>query len=218
MFRDRQDAGERLAAALDRFAGRATVVLALPRGGVPVAFEVARRLGAPLDLVMVRKLGAPGRPELAIGAVADGGHPCRILNDDVVAALRVSDAYVEQETARQRAEIERRRTRYAPHGRRQPVAGKTVIIVDDGIATGATIRAAIRAVREGGADQVVVAAPVAAPDAAAMLAREADAVVVLETPPWFGGVGAFYDVFDQLSDEAVTDLLDRAGGHASRSV
>jgi putative phosphoribosyl transferase len=217
MFRDRQDAGRQLAAALAGLASAEVVVLALPRGGVPVAFEVAARLQAPLDLVMVRKLGAPGRPELAIGAVADGGHAQRVLNDAVIDILRVPDDYVERETARQLDEIQRRRARYKLAGARTPLAGKTAIIVDDGIATGATVRAAIRSVRAAGAARVVVAAPVAAPEAAALLRQEADQVVVVQEPADLGGVGAFYADFGQLSDGDVVRLLDRAGRQTDAS-
>lgn len=211
MFVDRTEAGRRLAAALGRFRGAPVIVLALPRGGVPVAFEVARALGAPLDLVMVRKIGAPHQPELAIGAVADGARPDMVLNEDVVAALGVGEAYIEQEKARQLAEIERRRKVYLGHARPAEVKGRTAIIVDDGIATGATVRAAVGAVRKAGAGRVVIATPVAPPDTVAALARVADEVVCLDQPLWFAAIGQFYRDFRQLDDEEVIALLDAAG-------
>jgi putative phosphoribosyl transferase len=217
MFHDRQDAGRRLADALADYADQQVMVLALPRGGVPVAVEVAARLNAPLDLVMVRKLGAPDRPELAIGAIADGAHPHRVLNNEVVDILRVPDSYIERETAQQLAEIERRRAHYLRGRPREPVAGKTVVIVDDGIATGATIRAAVLSARGAGAGRVIVAAPVAAPDAAAMLRREADAVVIVEEPAWLDGISAFYSDFRQLTDDDVVELLDRAERRRDRA-
>lgn len=217
MFHDRQDAGRRLADTLADYADQQVVVLALPRGGVPVAVEVAARLNAPLDLVMVRKLGAPDRPELAIGAIADGAHPHRVLNNEVVDILRVPDSYIERETAQQLAEIERRRAHYLQGRPREPVAGKTVVIVDDGIATGATIRAAVLSARGAGAGPVIVAAPVAAPDAAAMLRREADAVVIVEEPAWLDGISAFYSDFRQLTDDDVVELLDRAERRRDRA-
>jgi putative phosphoribosyl transferase len=210
MFENRQEAGQRLAAALDRFAAEAPVVLALPRGGVPVALEVARRLKAPLGLAMVRKIGAPGQPELAIGAVADGPHPVTVLNEDVVAGLYVDKSYIEQETKRQLDEIERRRKLYTPHLQPAESKDKTVILVDDGIATGATVRAAARSVRAAGAKRTIIATPVASPDVVEMLKAEADEVISLETPDWLGAIGLFYRDFRQVSDEEVSDMLDEA--------
>lgn len=210
MFHDRTEAGIALAEALDARALGEVVVLALPRGGVPVAIEVARELGAPLDLLMVRKLGAPESRELAIGAVCDGPNPVYVLNDEVIRHLHVPRGYIDREVADQIEEIARRRRLLTGHGRQVPVAGKTAIIVDDGIATGATVRAAILAVRKAGASLVVVATPVAPPDTIAKLETEADMVVCLAQPEWFPGVGAFYRDFRQLADDDVLRLLDRA--------
>ena len=209
-FRDRADAGRRLAAALVAYADRKPLVLALPRGGVPVAAIVADRLQAPLDLVLVRKIGAPGQPEVALGAVVDGAHPTIVRNEDILAATGTGTAEFDAIGRRELAEIERRRVRYL--GKRAPldVAGRVVILVDDGIATGATVRAALRATRARGPAKLVLAVPVAAPDALEALRPEADATVCLSTPEDFLGVGQFYEDFRQVSDEEVVDLLSRA--------
>lgn len=209
-FRDRADAGRRLAAALVAYADRKPLVLALPRGGVPVAAIVADRLQAPLDLVLVRKIGAPGQPEVALGAVVDGAHPTIVRNEDILAATGTGTAEFDAIGRRELAEIERRRVRYL--GKRAPldVAGRVVILVDDGIATGATVRAALRATRARGPAKLVLAVPVAAPDALEALRSEADATVCLSTPEDFLGVGQFYEDFRQVSDEEVVDLLSRA--------
>lgn len=212
VFTDRAEAGRLLAVRLRVYQGDAPVVLALPRGGVPVAFEIARDLGAPLDLLMVRKIGAPGQPELAVGAVVDGGHPETVLNDEIVGALGVPADYIAAETERQLREIERRRRLYLGGGRRVELTGRTAIVVDDGIATGATARAALRAVRRAGPRRVVLAAPVAAADAVDLLRRDADDVVVLDAAVHFGAISQFYAEFHQLSDAEVTELMDRARG------
>lgn len=220
MFRDRKEAGERLAAELGRmFEAKPDlappIVLALPRGGVPVAFEIARRLGAPLDLVLVRKIGTPMQPELAAGAVVDGEDPVLVLNDEVVAQAGISEAELEAAKRRELAEIERRRGGYLGGRAPLPVAGRTAIVVDDGIATGATMRAAIRALRRRDPDCLVMAVPVAARDSIADLGGEVDKVVCLETPSWFWAVGAHYQDFRQTTDEEVTHLLaeaERFGG------
>lgn len=223
MFRDRKEAGERLAAALAReLASPDTppeappVVLALPRGGVPVAFEIARRLEAPLDLVLVRKIGAPMQPELAAGAVVDGAEPVLVLNDDVVRQAGIGEAELEAAKRRALGEIETRRAAYL--GGRAPVAveGRTAIVVDDGIATGATMRAALRAMRRRRPASLVMAVPVAARDSLAALAGEADRVVCLEAPSWFWAVGAHYQDFRQTSDEEVRRMLDEAAGFGRR--
>ncbi len=215
MFRDRGEAGERLAEALEAlFAAEPSlappVVLALPRGGVPVAFAIARRLDAPLDLVLVRKIGAPGQPELAAGAVVDGDSPELVLNDEVVRHARLGEAELEAAKQRALAEIERRRAFYLGGRAPLPVAGRTAIVVDDGIATGATMRAAVRALRRRGPDSLVLAVPVAARDTIEALRGEADRVVCLDTPDWFRAVGAHYRDFRQTSDEEVKRPLDEA--------
>lgn len=174
MFRDREDAGRKLAAELHRFQGSDPVVLALPRGGVPVAFEIARELAAPLDLVLVRKIGAPGQRELAAAAVVDGENMELVVNQDVVDALGISQAYLDQEAKREVEEIERRRTAYLGGRKRVPVEGRTAIVVDDGIATGATMRAALRAVRRRKPSRLVLAVPVAPPDTVESLRSEVD--------------------------------------------
>ena len=203
MFADRADAGRRLAAALGRFASENPCVLALPRGGVPVAVEVAEALHAPLDLVLVRKIGAPFQPELAVGAVVDGPRPELVLNEDLIQLLHVPEEYLADERAKQLEEIERRRRVYLAGRPRIDVAGRTVLIVDDGIATGATMRAALHATRRAGPKRIVLAVPVAPFDALAELRGEADEIVCLETPEDFGAIGSWYVDFRQLTDEDV---------------
>jgi putative phosphoribosyl transferase len=207
MFASREEAGRQLATRLEMRRGVDVVVLALPRGGVPIAFEVARALCAPLDLVLVRKIGAPGNPELAVAAIVDGAAPEIVENEDVMRAVGASAAYVQAQGARELAELERRRRAYL--GDRAPVEvrGKTAIVIDDGIATGATMRAALRGLRRRGPARVVLAVPVAAPEALALLAREVDEIVCLHAPRDLGGVGAYYDDFRQVSDEEVCRLL-----------
>lgn len=208
-FQDRSDAGRLLGQELRRFAGRDDViVLALPRGGVPVAFEVADALGVELDLMLVRKLGAPGQEELAMGAIASGG--ARVLNADVVQSLLVSEAAIEVAVQRESRELERRERAY--RGTRPPprIAGRTVLLVDDGLATGATMRAAVAAVRALHPASVVVAVPVAPPETLRSLETEADEVVCLAAPPMFYAVGQWYADFPQTTDEEVVALLQRA--------
>ncbi|MGD9740942.1 MAG: phosphoribosyltransferase [Bauldia sp.] len=209
-FGDRADAGRRLGQALARFAKAEPLVLALPRGGVPVAFEVARVLHAPLDLLLVRKIGAPGHAELGLGAVVDGDDPQIVLNDPVIAEIGVPDSYIEAETARQLEEIERRRRSYLGDRRPMPAAGRTVIVVDDGIATGGTVRAALQALRRTRAARTVLAVPVAPKDVLAMLRPEADEIVCLATPEPFLAVGLHYRDFAQTSDAEVVRLLERS--------
>lgn len=210
IFADRRDAGRQLAAALAHLRDRDPVVLALVRGGLPVAYEVAQALSAPLDVVLVRKIGAPMQPELAIGAVVDGDHPEIVTNPYVMRMVGASQADVAAEVPRQLAEIERRRLRYLGGRARVEVRGRTAIVVDDGIATGATTRAALRAVRRQAPARLVLAVPVAPADSLAELAADADEVVCLDTPEPFGAVGAFYQDFRQVSDDEVVELLDRA--------
>jgi putative phosphoribosyl transferase len=208
-FRDRSDAGRQLADQLIAFADQPDLrVLALPRGGVPVAFEIARRLHAPLDVWVVRKLGAPEIPELAIGAIAPGG--IELLSTDIIERLRISPQVVEAIAAREYAELDRRERAY--RGDRPPVevSGKTVIVVDDGLATGATMRAAIASLRQRNPARIVVAVPVAALPVCAQLRQEGSEVVCLSTPIDLDAVGQWYEDFTQTSDEEVRDLLLRA--------
>ena len=184
------------------------VVLALPRGGVAVGLEVARALNAPLDLVLVRKIGAPFQPELAVGAIADGGHVEAVLNRDL--AELASETWIKEETARQIKEMERRRAVYLGSRPRVAIKGRTAILVDDGIATGATMRAALRSVRRADPKRLVLAVPVAPPDTVSDLMAEADEVVCLHTPSSFRAIGLFYDDFRQLEDADVIRMLDTA--------
>jgi putative phosphoribosyl transferase len=186
------------------------VILALPRGGVPVGFEIARELAAPLDLVLVRKIGAPGQPELAIGAVADGEKPELVVDQRLVDWLSVSQEYLADAKAEALAELERRRSVYLKDRPPEPVLGRPVIVVDDGIATGSTMLAALRATSARNPARLILAVPVAPPDAARRLARAVDEVVCLETPKNFEAVGQFYRVFSQLQDNEVVDFLHRA--------
>ncbi len=215
-FYDRTDAGRRLAAELQKFKGEDVVVFALPRGGAPVAEPIATSLDAPLDLVLVRKIGVPFQPELAMGAVADGGDPVVVRNDDVIAMTDVSEQEFQEVCARELEEIERRRQLYLGNRARPEANGHVAIVVDDGVATGATTRAALRAVRARGPKKLVLAVPVAPPDTLESLAPEVDEIICLETPRAFGAIGFFYRDFRQISDEEVIDILDRcartAGG------
>jgi putative phosphoribosyl transferase len=208
MFKDRTEAGQKLATMLLRYAGDLPVVLALPRGGVPIGFEIARALHCPLDVVLVRKLGAPGQPELACGAVVGGAVTEMILNEDVVRGFGIDEAFIARERARALAEIDRRRALYSAEWPPVEIAGRTAILVDDGIATGASMRAAVKAVRLQSPRRLVVAAPVAPPDTVAILKNEADAVVIVRTTPDMGSIGAYYRDFHQLDDEEVTSFLE----------
>ena len=213
-YRDRQDAGQRLAGALRGFASKRPVVLALPRGGVPVAAKVAAALGAPLDLVFVRKIGLPGNPEVAVAAIVDGDDPKVARNDEALRLLADPEAYLTAEATTKLAEIERRRALYLGGHARVDLAGRTVILIDDGIATGTTALAAIQAVRRKRPDRLVLAVPVAAASSLARLEAEVDEVVCLQTPTTFGGVGDYYDDFHQVSDEEVVAHLRQASGQA----
>jgi putative phosphoribosyl transferase len=216
-FRDRRDAGLQLAAALMRFKEEKPVILALPRGGVPVAFEVARALDAEIDLLLVRKIGAPGQEELAIGAVVDGREPHLVLNREIIALAAPPRGYIEAEQKRQLAEIERRRRLY--RGTEQPieVRDRTVIVVDDGIATGATVKAALRGVRQSEPRRLILAVPVAPPDTIEQLARECDEIVCLSAPAWFSAVGSHYADFSQTTDDEVMTLLAEAKAERQRA-
>jgi putative phosphoribosyl transferase len=208
-FRDRYAAGRQLAAKLVAYANRPdVVVLALPRGGVPVGYEVARALGAPLDVFVVRKLGLPWNEELAMGAIASGG--VRVLDPDLIRFARVSEDEVQRITAAEQAELERRERRYRGDRPFPDLRGKTVILVDDGLATGSTMRAAVAALRQEGPSRVVVAVPVAAPETCGALRDVADEVVCTFTPEPFRGVGLWYDDFSQTTDDEVQELLERA--------
>lgn len=210
MFRDRTQAGRRLAERLLHLRGAAPVVFALPRGGVPVAVPVAEALGAPLDLLLVRKLGAPGQPELALGAVVEGEPPQLVLNDAIVEQLGVPTASVTQEAQRQIEEIGRRRHLWL-HGRPAAVPrGRTAVVVDDGIATGATVRAALRALERAGAARRILAVPVAPRDTAEALRSLCEEAVFLAEPDDLASVGGCYADFRQLEDADVVTLLDRA--------
>ena len=211
MFADRHDAGRRLADRLIGFKNQNPVVLALPRGGVAVGVEIAIALKAPLDLVLVRKIGVPWQPELALGAVVDGSNPEFVTNAELLESLQLPEGYVEEESAKQLKEIERRRQLYLRGRPQVDVAGRTAIVVDDGIATGATARAALRAVRRKHPARLILAVPVAPPETVESLRGEVDEVICLEMPPDFAAIGAFYNDFHQIGDEEVTKLLDRAG-------
>jgi putative phosphoribosyl transferase len=215
-FRDRKYAGRALAKRLALFAGRRDVtVLALPRGGTPVAYEVAKALHAPLDVLVVRKLGVPWNPEFAMGAIASGGE--RLIDDMLTRELGISTRDVEEVASNEAYELERRERVYRG-GRPAPdLRGRTVILVDDGLATGSTMRVAVRAVRRQSPARVVVAAPVAAPEACELLRGEADEVVCAEMPDPFLGVGRWYLDFSQTSDEEVCRLLDDANRHSPLS-
>lgn len=209
-FEDRADAGRRLADALAHVKDEAPIVLALPRGGVPVAFEVANALKAPLDVVLVRKIGAPGQKELGLGAVVDGAHPQIVLNEDIVREVQPGDDYIRAEAALELAEIERRRLVYRPERPPLAVTDRTVIVVDDGIATGGTVKAVLQALRESRPRKLILAVPVAPADSLADLSALADEVIVLATPEPFYAVGAHYRDFTQTSDGEVIDLLARS--------
>lgn len=207
-FRDRRDAGRRLAEELRRFEESQPLVLALPRGGVPVAYEVAHRLHAPLDVTIVRKLGAPRHPELAMGAMAHGG--AVVLNGEILKLLHVSEAELKAEVTRQSAELVRRTALYRGGTAAPDVRGRTVLVIDDGLATGATMQVAVQALRQARPARVVVAAPVAAPEACQLLATVADEVVCAETPADFRAVGMWYQDFEQTTDSEVIQLLAAA--------
>jgi putative phosphoribosyl transferase len=207
-FEDRRDAGRRLAGKLSRFEDERTVVFALPRGGVPVGYEISRSLGAPLDVFVSRKLGAPGQPEFGIGAVAAGG--VRVLNEDVVRRLGIPDDYVQKITAQELAEVGRRLRYFRGERPETEVGGRTAILVDDGLATGVTARAAVQALRLRRPRRLILAAPVCAAQTAALFKTAVDELVCLESPSDLGAIGFWYRNFEQTSDEEVVELLERA--------
>jgi putative phosphoribosyl transferase len=209
-FRDRREAGRLLAAALDGWRDQQPIVLGLPRGGVPVAAEVARALDAPLDVILVRKLGVPRHTELAMGAIGEDG--VRVLNPDVIASVRASEQSIDEVEQHEREELASRAQRYRAGRERVDLTDRTVVVVDDGIATGSTARAAIAVARAHGARTVVLAVPVAPPRTCRELATVADEVVCLERPEGFMAVGQFYEDFSQTTDDEVIATLDQLQG------
>ncbi len=214
-FANRSEAGRSLAEKLEKYANRNDlIVLGLPRGGVPVAYEVAKRLHVPLDVFIVRKLGVPGFEELAAGAIASGS--VRVLNEDVMRAIPYGDAAIEAVTAKETVELQRREQIYR-EGRPAPdLRGNVVMLVDDGLATGATMRAAVKALRQSGAAKIVVAVPVGPPDTCREIAQEADETICLSTPEFFQAVGQYYQDFSQTSDDDVRELLTKAAQEISQ--
>jgi len=207
IFTDRAEAGRLLANELRDYRGKDVVVFALPRGGIPVAREIAHALHAPMDLLVVRKLGVPSQPELAMGAIMDGDPPIVVRNDNVIRLAWVSGEVFNQTCERELTEVRRRRRRYLGDKPPVDVAGRNAIIVDDGIATGSTVKAALLGLRKRSPSKIVIAVPVAAPDSIAALSSLADDVVCLEMPEGFGAIGNFYTHFRQLSDDEAVALL-----------
>jgi len=208
-FKNRIEAGRKLATALAAYRNQHPVVLALPRGGVPVAAEVASALKAPLDLILVRKIGVPTQPELAMGAVVDGGEPIIVRNEDVIGLAGISESDFKAACDSELAEIERRRQRYLGTRPRAEVTARTAIVIDDGVATGATTRAALQATRRRKPKRLVLAVPVAPTDTLSALRSDADDVVCLEDHEFFGAIGFYYRDFRQVSDEEVIEILER---------
>jgi putative phosphoribosyl transferase len=208
-FEDRYDAGRRLAQQLEKYAGRNDViVLGLPRGGVPVAYEIAQQLRVPLDVFIVRKLGVPGFEELAVGAIASGG--VRVLNEDVVRLLPNAEQIIEEATARERVELDRREQLYRNDRPPPELRDRVVILVDDGLATGATMRAAVSALRQRSVARIVVAVPVGAPETCHEIETEVDEAICAISPEYFQAVGQFYNDFSQTTDDEVRELLTRS--------
>jgi len=215
MFTDRRDAGRQLAEALRPYRGQDVVVLALPRGGVPVAAEVAAALDAPLDLLLVRKIGVPWQPELAMGAIIDGDEPITVRNEDVIRAAAVTDGDFRAASRTELRELERRRAHYLCDCARPDIAGRIAIVVDDGIATGATVRAAIRGLRRKGPAKIVLAVPVAPESTVRRLREEVDDLVCPHAPALFHAISLYYRNFGQVSDESVIRILSGSGEPAS---
>ena len=208
-FKNRSEAGQKLARALSKYKDQHPVILALPRGGVPVAAEVAAALDAPLDLILVRKIGVPFQPELAMGAVVDGGAPIIVRNEDVIQNAGIDETQFKAVCDSELAEIERRRQRYLGDRERFNVIGRTAIVIDDGIATGATMRAALRAIRVRNPKKLVLAVPVASSESTVAMREEADEVICLEDHELFGAISFYYGDFRQISDEEVIETLKR---------
>lgn len=209
LFNNRIDAGQKLAKELSDYVDRTdVVVLALPRGGVPVAFEVAKALNAPLDVFLVRKLGVPGREELAMGAIASGG--VRVLNEDIVRSLNISDEVIDEVATKEQQELERRERAYRGERSKPDVRNRTIILVDDGLATGASMRAAVTALRAQNPASIIVAAPTAAPETCKSFEGEVDEIVCATTPQPFFAIGVWYEDFSQTTDEEVREFLERA--------
>jgi putative phosphoribosyl transferase len=204
-----------LGEVLVKYKNEGPIVLAVPRGGVETGFEIAAVLEAPMDIIIARKLGAPGQPELAMGAVVDGDNPQTVLNDDVMSAFRVTQEYLDHTVEAELAEIDRRQKVYRRGHLPESVEGKTVILVDDGIATGASIRAAIRGLRRKPLKRLILAVPVAPPETVQLLQKEVDDLICLSAPASFMSVGSHYEEFEQTSDEKVIELLDRARAWAT---
>jgi putative phosphoribosyl transferase len=217
VFANRCEAGRRLVPLLMKFGDQNPIVLALPRGGVPVGFEVAQSLNAPLDVVLVRKIGAPGHKELGLGAVVGGAHAQVVMNDAIVDAVQPSPAYLEAEISRQLAEIERRRHIYRGEDPPLDIAGRTVIVIDDGIATGGTMKAVLKALARLEPRRLVLAVPVAPGDSLSTLSSDADDIICLLAPDAFFAVGMHYRDFHQISDQEVVDLLHRAKANGSKT-
>jgi predicted phosphoribosyltransferase len=216
-FSDRRDAGRQLAKRVAALKLDDPIVYALPRGGVPVAAEIAAALHAPLDLVLVRKIGAPMQPELAVGAIVDGEAPELVINDEIARHTGATPEYIDEVCARELGEIERRRARYLADRPRPDPRGRTVVVVDDGIATGATAIAALHALKKRGAARLVVAVPVSPPDTVRRLAHEADEVICLMQPLDFWGISGFYVDFHQLEDDEVTRALEAAAARPGKA-
>lgn len=208
IFKDRAEAGQVLANQLSKYADQNPLVLGLPRGGVPVAFEVAKALKAPLDVYIVRKLGVPGHEELAMGAIASGD--VRVLNESVIKPLRISEDEIETETRKEKEELKRREALYRSGQPPLDVTNRTVLLVDDGIATGSTIKAAIASLKKQKATRIIVAVPVAPPSTIEELKNEVDEVVCVSTPEFFMAISVWYDEFPQTTDEQVRELLQKA--------
>jgi len=216
LFRDRAEAGQILAAKLKQYARRPDIViLALPRGGVPVAYQVATMLDLPLDIFLVRKLGVPGQEELAMGAIASGG--IKVSNEDIIRALHIPQSVIDDVAAKEQRELERREKFYRQDAPAIDVTNKTVILIDDGLATGATMRAAAAALKQQNAKKIVVAVPVAAESTCQELETEVDEAVCALTPEPFYGVGYWYDDFSQTTDEEVIDLLKKSRGEITEN-
>jgi putative phosphoribosyl transferase len=216
-FEDRVDAGRKLAAALASYKDKAPAVLALPRGGVPVAAEIATALAAPLDLILVRKIGVPGNRELAMGAVVDGATPIVVRNEDVIQLTGTTESEFKAVCDRELEEIDRRRVRYLGGRERVNLAGRTAIVVDDGIATGATMRAALQATRARNPGKLILAVPVAPTDTLVTLRKEVDDLICLEDHEAFGAIGYYYLDFSQISDDEVIEILKRFPSSTTRT-